>query len=234
MSSFKSEQSQSGRWPITAAGLELSRGGRRLFSGMTWELPPGKLLVVTGPSGAGKTSLLACLRGILRPQAGSVSIPDGPRAAVGVVFQHLRLTGNLSVLSNVLCGRLGHHRWWETLFGFPAAEREQAFDIIAELGLAGLVHRPVRSISGGERQRTAIARVLFQDPAVILADEPTSSLDPQLALRVMERFRTLCDKKERTVIAVLHDRAMVERFADLELRLGFENGGWEISEPRRG
>lgn len=195
---------------------------------MSWELPRGRFMVVTGPSGAGKTSLLACLRGSLTADKGKVSLDHGLPLKVGVVFQHLRLTGNLSVLANVLCGRLGFHRWWETLFGFSAQERLKAYEIISELGLAPLVHRPVRSISGGERQRTAIARVLFQDPDIILADEPTSSLDPQLTQQVMERFKSLCRNEGRSVIAVLHERGLMEKFADIELELGSGDSGWNL------
>jgi phosphonate transport system ATP-binding protein len=167
----------------------------------------------------------------LPADTGSVSLGTGDASKIGVVFQHLRLTGNLSVLTNVLCGGLGACRWWQTLFGFSTEEKLRAYEIITELGLAPLTYRPVRSISGGEKQRTAIARVLFQGPDIILADEPTSSLDPQLAVQVMERLRSLCRKEGRSVIAVLHERGLVERFADIELALGCSDGkGWKLRE----
>ena len=84
----------------------------------------------------------------------------------------------------------------------------------------------MRKISGGEQQRVAVARVLLQNPEIILADEPTSNLDAALARRVLTLLRRKCEQENRTIIAVLHDRRMVEEFADYELEIGaeFENG----------
>ncbi len=207
----------------TAVGLDaisLERGGKRLFERMTWTVPAGSFLAVTGPSGAGKSSLLACLRGSLVPSSGTFSFSIGDPRLVGTIFQHLRLTNELSVLTNVLCGCLGDQPWWKTLFSFGTDNAQRAYKIISELGLAELAHKPVRRISGGEQQRTAIARVLLQDPEIIFADEPTSNLDQRLAEQVLARFRDLCTRRGRTVISVLHDRDLVERFADFELKIG--------------
>ncbi len=214
---------------VETAGLSLERGGRLLFKRMSWQVPAGRFLAVTGPSGSGKTSLLACLRGNLAAAEGSISFASPDPRQVGTVFQHLRLTNELTVLTNVLCGCLGRYTWWRTLAGFASAERERAFALITDLGLEDLVHKPIRNVSGGEQQRTAIARVLLQDPAVILADEPTSNLDLALAEKVLSRFRELCTASGKTVISVLHDQDLVERFADMELRISsdFENG-WSL------
>ncbi len=219
----------SGETAVGAEGLSLERGGKRLFERMSWRLPAGRFLAVTGPSGSGKSSLLACLRGQIEPTNGSVQFFNDLPTEIGTVFQHLRLTTELSVLTNVLCGCLGSQPWWKTLFAFGSPEKQQAFELIRELGLAELCHKPVRSISGGEQQRTAIARVLLQDPSVILADEPTSNLDLKLAEQVLSRFRSLCAERGRTVIAVLHDTDLVERYADIELKIGpdFPNG-WSL------
>ncbi|MDM7921033.1 MAG: ATP-binding cassette domain-containing protein [Pyrinomonadaceae bacterium] len=220
---------------VECSGLSLERGGRLLFSDMTWSLPRGSFLAVTGPSGAGKSSLLACLNGNVPAAAGSVNLGGLGGTAVGTVFQHLRLTNELSVLTNVLCGRLGQYRWWQTLAGFGREDREAAFEILGELGLGGLVHKPVRDISGGEQQRTAIARVLFQSPTLILADEPTSNLDHALADQVLIRFRSLCKEQGCTVISVLHDRDLVERYADVELKIGEPvEKGWSMREVNAG
>ena len=208
---------------IAVSGLALKRGGKRLFCDMTWKMPRGSFLAVTGPSGAGKTSLLACLRGTLPPAEGSCDLGGDTSIAIGTVFQHLRLTAESSVLTNVLCGRLGHYPWWRTLFGFSSADQNDAYRFLNELGLGPLAYKPVKNISGGEQQRTAIARVLFQTPRMILADEPTSNLDHVLAQQVLERFRGLCTERSCTVISVLHDRDLVERFADLELQIGVQD-----------
>ncbi len=219
---------------VSVRGLALARGGRRLFGEMSWELPRGKFLAVTGPSGVGKSSLLACIRGTLEPVEGHVTLATADPKAVGIIFQHLRLSNNLTVLTNVLCGRLGRYPWWRSLIGFAAADRVAAFDVIDRLGIGGLCHRPVRKISGGEQQRTAVARVLFQEPDVILADEPTSDLDTALARSVLAEFRQLCREMNATVICVMHDERMVAEFADMELRLDADKpDGWEILEVSR-
>ena len=209
--------------------LSLERGGKVLFEKMSWSIPAGSFLAVTGVSGSGKTSLLACLRGTLKPSTGQVNLSDDDPFLTGTVFQHLGLTGELSVLTNVLCGSLGRQPWWKTLFAFNREQKQRAYEIISSLGLAGLTHKPVRSISGGEQQRTAIARVLLQDPQIILADEPTSNLDAALADTVMTRLRALAIERNRTVISVLHDRSLVERFADNELSIGPDYvNGWVL------
>lgn len=193
---------------------------------MSWRLPSGKLLAVTGASGAGKSSLLACLGGIVAPLSGEFKLAASDERVIGLIFQNYRLTANLSVLTNVLCGRLGAYKWWQTLFSFADSERQKAFRILRELGLEKLVHRQVRQISGGEQQRTAVARALLQNPEIILADEPTSNLDAELARRVLSLLRRKCVEENCTVVAVLHDARMVEEFADYELKIGeqYENG----------
>ncbi|MGI8885233.1 MAG: ATP-binding cassette domain-containing protein [Pyrinomonadaceae bacterium] len=211
---------------VETHSLALKRGGKLLFEKMTWQLRRGKFLAVTGASGAGKSSLLACLGGIVAPSAGEFKFAANELRELGFVFQNFRLTANLSVLTNVLCGKLGAYNWRQTLFSFSENERQAAFTILRELGLDKLVRRQVRKISGGEQQRTAVARVLLQDPPIILADEPTSNLDAELAKRVLSILRDVCAEKNRTVIAVLHDARMVEEFADYELKIGadYENG----------
>lgn len=214
---------------VTVSNLTLRRGDRTLFEKMRWHLPHGKILAVTGRSGIGKSSLLGCLGGFVNAAEGDVKLgPDGPRS-VGFVFQSLRLTQNLSVLTNVLCGKLGEYAWWQTLFSFTDSDRQAAYGILVDLGLEQLVYRRVRNISGGEQQRTAVARVLLQNPAVMLADEPTSDLDAQSASRVLSLIRSACTTENRTAICILHDREAVKNFADYELTLGEEyENGWNF------
>jgi phosphonate transport system ATP-binding protein len=214
---------------VETNALSLRRGDKLLFEKMTWQLPRGSFLAITGASGAGKSSLLACLGGFILPNGGEFKLGAADSTSIGFVFQNFRLTGNLSVLKNVLCGKLGAYNWWQTLFSFSESDKLKAFQILRELGLENLIYRQVRKISGGEQQRTAIARLLMQNAEIILADEPTSNLDAALAKRVLTILRRLCSDENRTVIAVLHDSRMVEDYADYELKIDadYENG-WII------
>ncbi len=212
---------------VELRSLALTRGDKLLFKEMFWQLPRGKFLAVTGASGAGKSSLLACLSGIIEQTEGDFKLSVNDEKSIGVIFQSYRLTANLSVLTNVLCGKLGAYKWWQTLISFAESDRQKAFAILQELGLEKLLHREVRRISGGEQQRTAVARILLQNPEIILADEPTSNLDADLAKRVLSLLRRKCEQEDCTVIAVLHDAQMVKDFADYELKIGAEyENGW--------
>ncbi|MDQ3321254.1 MAG: ATP-binding cassette domain-containing protein [Acidobacteriota bacterium] len=205
-----------------------------LFEKMTWQLPRGKFLAVTGASGAGKSSLLACLGGGVAPTDGEFKLAGDDSKSIGFVFQNFRLTANLSVLINVLCGKLGAYNWWQTIFSFSEDDRQTAFAILRELGLEKLAHRQVRKISGGEQQRTAAARVLLQNPPIILADEPTSNLDAALADKVLTILRRGCAEQNQTIVCVLHDARLVEKFADYELRIGADyKDGWSFRQIPR-
>jgi phosphonate transport system ATP-binding protein len=216
------------REQVTLRGLGLARRGRWLFRGMDVEMPRGKFIAIVGPSGAGKTSLLACLAGTLAPSEGEVVFrcahgchhsPPAFRKRLGIVFQNFLLIGNGTLLHNVLCGRLGRYPWWRTLTGFPRTDRVEAFKILNHLGLASHVHRRAFEVSGGEQQRAALARALFQEPEMFLADEPVSNLDSDLTCRVLEILRAQTRQESRTVVCVLHDQELVARFADLVITL---------------
>lgn len=220
-----------GKTAVAVAALALRRGDRSLFREMTWQIPVGSLLAVTGVSGAGKSSLIGCLAGIVEPDVGECRLDPSDSRLVGLIFQDFRLAENLSVIENVVCGRLGAYNWRQTLFSLPWEEKTLAFPMLKDLGLGKLVHRRVSKISGGEKQRTAIARTLFQKPAIILADEPTSNLDAELANRVMRTFRETCRLNQTTVIMVVHDDRMVSEFADYQLTIDPQiHNGWRFEK----
>lgn len=226
-------------------GLGLRRGERWLVRGLDLVVARGAFVAVVGPSGVGKSSFLAALAGLLDPAEGEIVVrcaeqrahhPAEPerRRRTGVVFQQNLLTPNASVLTNVLAGRLGRHSAWRTLFGFPRADRLAAYRILHDLGLAAHAHRWTCQTSGGEQQRTAIARALLQEPELYLADEPVSALDAYLTGRVLGLLRQEAHERGRTVFCVLHNAELVERFADLVL--SFDPGdpaNWKLREVRR-
>lgn len=222
---------------IRLQGLGVERQGRTVLQDLDLSLSRGSFVSVEGRSGVGKTSLLSCLAGLLAPSRGRVSYrclrgcehsPGEFRQRLGCVFQHFALSPNASVQTNVLCGLLGRHSSLRTLFGFPAADQRLALDLLEKLGLAGLASRPVARISGGERQRTAVARALISNPECLLADEPVSNLNPDLARQVLGLLKSHCAAARCTVICALHDPELCEEFADVRLRL---RGGrdWELT-----
>lgn len=223
--------------------LGLRRGDRWLFRDLNLSIPRGKFLAIVGPSGVGKSSLLACLAGMLGATEGGIEYrcrqncshrPFDFQKKIGIIFQSFMLTPNSTVLANVLCGRLGRYPWWKTMLRFPRGDRREAALILGDLGLAPCLWRWVGEVSGGEQQRTAIARALFQQPEIFLADEPVSNLDVYFSGRVLGILRQEASVHRRTVLCVLHNPDLVERFADQVLSLDPNKpGGWRLREVRR-
>jgi phosphonate transport system ATP-binding protein len=192
-------------------------GGTVGLDGVTLDVGAGEFVALIGSSGAGKSTLLRCLNGLVTPTAGAVSVDGRPvtgasredlravRARVGFVFQQFNLLRRQSVLDNVLIGALSRVDAWRSLLGrFSGPELERARRSLARVGLAGLEDRRADTLSGGQQQRVAIARALVQEPRVLLADEPMSSLDPALSRSVMELLQDINRVDGLTVITSLH------------------------------
>jgi lipoprotein-releasing system ATP-binding protein len=172
----------------------------------------GEFVAVTGPSGSGKSSLLYLLGLLDVPTEGSVAIEgrdthglDGEALArirlekIGFVFQFHFLLPEFSALDNVLVPMRKLDRW-------PIDEaRKRAAALLAEVGLSDQAHKRPDQMSGGQRQRVAIARALANDPAIVLADEPTGSLDQKNGQLVFEIFGRLARERKKTVVTVTHD-----------------------------
>ncbi len=217
---------------LNIESLSLRRNGKWLFRNLNLEVSSGSFVAIVGPSGVGKTSFLHCLAGGLEPTQGQLyyHFPDDIRKSpgeisprLGFIFQNFNLIENESVLTNVLSGRLSRYSFLRTLLGFPRAEKEDAYSILFDLGIAQYVHNWVAEISGGEKQRVCIARAIFQNPCVILADEPVSQLDSYFTGRVLGRFRQEAKEQKKTVFCVLHEPSLVNRFADLVLSFNPES-----------
>ncbi len=177
----------------------------------------GEFVVVLGRSGAGKTTFLRSLNRLVEPTAGSIRVAGravtGAGAAalrevrrqIGMVFQQFNLVRRASVLENVLAGRLGYVPPVPSVLGrFPADDRALARTCLAQVGLVHLAARRADTLSGGEQQRVAIARALAQRPAVILADEPTASLDPALTSSIMDILKTINVEHGLTLVVSQH------------------------------
>ncbi len=193
-------------------------------NGVTFESHPGEVLLITGPSGSGKTTLLSLLGGLLPPTSGDVSLLGRNLSAlsaeelnafrlrhVGFVFQAFRLIETVSVLDNVCVPLM-----LATVPRRDAAAR--AHGLLARLKIEHLAGQSPKALSGGERQRVAIARALALDPPILLADEPTGSLDSVAGHRIAELLRASAKDDKKTVVIVSHDQR-VHPFADRILRM---------------
>lgn len=188
----------------------------------TLSIEPGERVFVLGHSGSGKTTLSRLIKGRLQPAIGKVEVlgrdpvhfAGTGRRRVAMIDQAFYLVPRLSVIGNVLTGALGRVGRLASLAGvFPAAEWKRAEGILAEVGLEGLGERRVESLSGGQRQRTAIARALMQEADIILADEPVSNLDPELAEDALELFVDCVARRGVTLLVNLHQPELAKKFA---------------------
>ncbi len=187
------------------------------LDGVDLDVAPGEFVMVIGQSGAGKTTLLRCLNRLVEPTGGEILLngsqvtgasPESLRSVrrqIGVIFQQFNLVRRVSVLENVLAGRLGHVPGFRSLFGrFPHKDRELAVACLRMVGLEEFASRRADTLSGGEQQRVAIARALAQEPKVILADEPTASLDPKLTESIMGILQRINIERRLTLVVSQH------------------------------
>ncbi|MBI4572281.1 MAG: phosphonate ABC transporter ATP-binding protein [candidate division NC10 bacterium] len=200
------------------------RGLRKLFppdklalDGVDLDITAGEFVMVIGQSGAGKTTLLRCLNRLVEPTAGEVHLngsqvtgapPEALRSMrrqMGMIFQQFNLVKRASVLENVLAGRLGHVPGLPSLLGrFPHRDVDLALATLRVVGLEEFAERRADTLSGGEQQRVAIARALAQEPKVILADEPTASLDPRLTESIMGILQRINAERRLTLVVSQH------------------------------
>jgi putative ABC transport system ATP-binding protein len=186
-------------------------------------LEPGEFVVLTGPSGSGKTSLLSLLGALDRPTSGRVLVDGAPldggsdglaryhREVVGFVFQHHHLLAHLPACANVELPLLGA--------GLGRKERrERAVELLREVGLGHRLDEVAAHLSGGERQRVALARALANDPRLLLADEPTGSLDSDSTRRVLDLLEAVRERRGMTLLVVTYD-PLIGRRADRVLHM---------------
>lgn len=195
--------------------LSLSRGGTPILHDVTFHIAPGELVVIEGQSGAGKTSLLRAIAGLL-PHSGQITTATRP----ALVFQQHALAGRLSAATNVLVGTMGRVGFFRSTLGlWPAPERIFADHCLDQVGLSGFGPRRAAQLSGGQRQRVAIARALAQRSRVLLADEPVASLDPANADAILTLLKSLGRQERLAILISLHQPDLARRFADRRLHL---------------
>ncbi len=178
---------------------------------------PGERVALVGPSGAGKSTLLALLNGSLLPSTGEVRVlghnlarrrPRARRAAqrqVGTVYQQFCLVDSLQVIHNVNAGQLGRWSSFKAMLSLVwPLETATAAQVLEQVGIGEKLYARTGQLSGGQQQRVALARVLVQNPAAILADEPISNIDPERGREMMDLLRDLSQRTGKTLVTSLH------------------------------
>lgn len=187
----------------------------------------GERVALVGASGAGKSTLLRLLNGTLRATQGEVWVlgrdiarlnPKRLRQVqreIGTVYQQFHLVNTLRVIHNVNAGHLGRWSLWKAALSliYPL-EIETAYHALKQVGISDKIYARTDTLSGGQQQRVALARVLVQNPTIILADEPIASLDPQLSLEMMDLLRDLCLYRGKTLVVSLHSVEFVRSHCD--------------------
>jgi phosphonate transport system ATP-binding protein len=186
---------------------------------VSFEIPEGEFVVILGPSGAGKSTLLRILNGLTPPTDGNVYIGDEPigsaRSEVGMVFQMHYLIENMSAYRNALTGALSRAGLVRSLLTwYDGQDKRNALEALDTVGLLDFAEQRAGSMSGGQKQRVGIARALVQNPDLLLADEPVSSLDPKAARDVMSYMKEAADERGLTTLASLHQVNIAREFGE--------------------
>jgi len=199
------------------------------------EIPDAQVLALIGPSGAGKSTLIRCVNRLVEPTSGTATLNDinltklssralrKSRRKMGMIFQEYALVERLTVMENVLSGRLGYVGFWRSYFRkFPKDDIKEAFRLLDRVGLLEMADKRADELSGGQRQRVGICRALIQDPDLLLVDEPTASLDPKTSRQIMRLINELCSERGLTAIINIHDVLLAQMFA--QRIVGLANG----------
>lgn len=213
---------------LTIKGLSKTyEGGEEALTDVSFNVRGTDIVGIIGPSGAGKSTLIRCINRLVEPTGGQISLDQMDITAMGdntlrearrdisMVFQEYNLVERLTVMENVLSGRLGYVSFWQAFRrNFPEEDVRHARELLESVGMSDQINSRVDELSGGQRQRVGVARALVQDPKILLADEPTSSLDPENSRILMDMITELAQNKNIPVLVNLHDVELAREYAD--------------------
>jgi phosphonate transport system ATP-binding protein len=212
--------------------LTYQKGGPQVLFDISFSVSKSDFYAIIGPSGAGKSSLIRCINKLADANSGNVLFKGenitnlsgkklrSVRRKIGMIFQEFNLIDRMSVIDNVLTGRLGYMNTFTSLFRmFDKKDISRAIALIEKVGLGDFANKRVDQLSGGQRQRVGIARALMQEPEIMLVDEPTSSLDPKIAIEMMELIKGIAEELKIPVLCNIHNIDLAKQFANRILGL---------------
>lgn len=222
--------------------IRYSRSGPEILKGISFNVEQNDFFAIIGPSGAGKSTLIRCINRLVEPDSGVV-ILNGKnitkagtlelrkaRRNMGMIFQEFNLVERMSVMDNVLSGRLGYIGNVRSIFRlFPRSDIQKALELLERVGLGDFVDRRADALSGGQRQRVGIARALIQQPQLLLVDEPTSSLDPKISREVMGMIKNMSKEAGVPVLCNIHDVQLALDFSNKVI--GLQDGIKKFEGP---
>lgn len=220
---------------IKVTDLHKSFGELAVLKGIDFQADTGEVIVIIGPSGMGKSTFLRCINYIERPEKGIIEIDNVKvdaekctekeikqlRLKTSMVFQNYNIFKNKTVIENVMLPMISVQKIEKEI------AKEKALQYLDQVGLLDKVNEYPSRLSGGQQQRVGIARAMAVNPKLILLDEPTSSLDPELVLGILDILRNLANEHKRTMIIVTHEMSFAKEIAD---RIIFMDDGRIIEE----
>ncbi|WP_366556272.1 phosphonate ABC transporter ATP-binding protein [Aquibaculum sediminis] len=185
------------------------------------------IVAIIGASGAGKSTLLRCINRLVEPTAGKIELNGvdltalrgaqlrHARRRIGMIFQGFNLVDRLTVMENVQSGRLGYIPLWRAVMRrYPKQDIRRAYELMERVGIAHYANKRADALSGGERQRVGVVRALMQEPEILLADEPTASLDPKTSEQIMVLLGSLSREFSLPVLINIHNVVEAKTYAD--------------------
>lgn len=212
------------------------RDGTVALKNVNLTINKGDFIILLGPSGSGKSTFLRCINHLHKPTSGEIYF-DGKRILdkknvkyvrknTGMIFQSFNIVRQLSVLQNVLCGRLAYNNVLSSCLKlFPQSDIDMAINCIQRVGLMDKIHNRADRLSGGQQQRVGIARALIQQPRLVLADEPVASLDPNSARQILDILCEINETDNITMIISIHNIHLAREY--VKRVIGIRNG-WII------
>jgi phosphonate transport system ATP-binding protein len=222
--------------------IRYTRSGPEILKGVSFDVEKDDFFAIIGPSGAGKSTLIRCINRLVEPSSGDVVLNGKnitkmgrsdlrvARRSMGMIFQEFNLVERMSVMDNVLSGRLGYVGTFRSfLHWYPRSDIQRALELLEKVGLGDFVDKRADELSGGQRQRVGIARAIIQQPQLLLVDEPTSSLDPKIARDVMGMIKTMSQETAVPVLCNIHDVQLALDFSNKVI--GLQDGVKKFEGP---